>query len=67
VLGPVPTPGGALQQDSGYATANGGNLHDGAFKGTALCFHHYSYGHQATRCKPLCLFNQGNGAAAGSN
>jgi hypothetical protein len=25
-----------------------------------LCFHHYSYGHQATRCKQPCIF-QGNG------
>jgi hypothetical protein len=61
------TPGGALEQDGGYATADCGNLHDGAFKGTGLCFHHYSYGRQATRCKPPCLFNQGNRAAAGSN
>jgi hypothetical protein len=62
-----PTPGGALQRDSGYVNADGGNLHDGAFKGTGLCFHHYSYGCQATRCKPPCLFNQGNWAADGSN
>jgi hypothetical protein len=26
-----PTPGGALQQDGGYATTDGSNLHDGAF------------------------------------
>jgi hypothetical protein len=52
--------GEPLQQD-------GSNLHDGAFKGTGLCFHHYSYGRQATRCKPPCLFNQGNRAAAGNN
>jgi hypothetical protein len=58
---------GALQQDGGYATADGSNLHDGAFKGTRLCFHHYSYEHQATRCKPPCLFQQGNGAAASNN
>jgi hypothetical protein len=38
-----------------------------AFKGTALCFHHYSYGCQATRCKPPRLFQQGNRVAAGSN
>jgi uncharacterized membrane protein YgcG len=64
-----PTPGGALGQadGGGYATADGGNLHDGAYKGTGLCFHHFSYGRQATRCKPPCLFSQGNGAAAGSN
>jgi hypothetical protein len=62
-----PTPGGALQRDGGYVTADGDNLHDGAFKGTGLCFHHYSYGRQATRCKPPCLFAQGNRAAAGSN
>jgi hypothetical protein len=62
-----PTPGGALQRDGGYVTADGSNLHDEAFKGTGLCFHHYSYGRQATRCKPPCLFAQGNGAAAGSN
>jgi hypothetical protein len=62
-----PSPGGALQGDGGFITADGGNLHDGAFKGTSLCFYHYSYGRQATRCKPPCLFAQGNGAAAGSN
>jgi hypothetical protein len=62
-----PTPGGALQRDGGYVTANGDNLHDGAFKGTGLCFHHYSYGRQATSCKPSCLFAQGNRVAAGSN
>jgi hypothetical protein len=62
-----PTPGGALQCDGGYITADGGNLHDGAFKGTGLCFHHFSYGRQATRCKPPCLFSQGNGAAGGGN
>jgi hypothetical protein len=62
-----PTPGGALQRDGGYITADGSNLHDGAFKGTGLCFHHYSYGRQATRCKPPCLFAQGNGAAGGGN
>jgi hypothetical protein len=62
-----PTPGGALQCDGGYVTADGGNLHDGAFRGTGLCFHHYSYGCQATRCKPPCLFALGNGAVAGSN
>jgi hypothetical protein len=62
-----PTPGGALQGDGSYVTADGGNLHDGAFKGTGLCFHHYSYGRQATRCKPPCLFAQGKGAVAGSN
>jgi hypothetical protein len=54
-----------MQRDGGYVTAD--NLHDGAFKGTSLCFHHYSYGRQATRCKPPCLFSQGNGATAGSN
>jgi hypothetical protein len=59
-----PTPGGALQRDGGYVTADGCNLHDGAFKGTGLCFHHYSYGRQATRCKPPCLFAQGKGAAS---
>jgi hypothetical protein len=62
-----PTHGGALQQDGSYATTDGGNLHDRAFKGTRLCFHHYIYSCQATRCKPPCLFSQGNGAAAGSN
>jgi hypothetical protein len=62
-----PTPGGALQRDGGYVTADGGNLHDGAFKRTGLCFHHYSYGRQATRCKPPCLFSQGNRAAGGGN
>jgi hypothetical protein len=62
-----PTPGGALQQDGGYATTDSDNLHDGAFKGTGLCFLHYSYSRQDTRCKPPCLFSQGNGAAAGSN
>jgi hypothetical protein len=66
-----PTPGGALQSDGSGSTGGGGGgehgLHDGAQVGTGICFHHYTYGRSATRCKPPCLFSQGNGAAGGGN
>jgi hypothetical protein len=62
-----PTPGGALQNGGSGSTGGGGGgrgLHDGAHVGSGICFHHYTYGRSATRCKPPCLFSQGNGAAA---
>jgi hypothetical protein len=59
--------GAAAMVAAAVDSARTGNLHNGAFKGTRLCFHHYIYGRQATGCKPPCLFNQGNGAAASSN
>jgi hypothetical protein len=62
-----PTPGGAQQQNGNYAITEGSNLHDGLYKGTELCFYHFNYSRQATRCKPLYIFQQGNGVAAGSN
>jgi hypothetical protein len=55
-----PTPGGALQQDGHYGVG-GSNLHDKAHVGTGICFYHYSYGCSSSRCKPPCLFQQGNG------
>jgi hypothetical protein len=32
-----------------------------------ICFYHYSYDQSANRCKPPCLFTQGNGQAAVGN
>jgi hypothetical protein len=63
-----PTPGGTPQNDGSGSNGGGGGggrgIHDGAHVGTGICFHHYTYGRSATRCKPPCLFAQGNGAAA---
>jgi hypothetical protein len=66
-----PTPGGALRNDGGSGSNGGGggrgSLHDGSHVGTGICFHHYSYGRSATRCKPPCFFSQGNRQAANSS
>jgi hypothetical protein len=66
-----PTPGGTLLNDGSGSTGGGGGggrgLHDGAHLGTGICFHHFTYGRSANRCKPPCLFSQGNGAASGGN
>jgi hypothetical protein len=70
-LDPSPTPRGALQNDGSGSTGGGGGggrgLHGGAHVRTGICFHHYTYGRSANRCKPPCLFSLGNGAACGGN
>jgi hypothetical protein len=62
---PVGNDGGS--DSIGGGGGGGGSLYDGAHMGTGICFHHYTYGCSATRCKPPCLFAQGNGAAGGGN